>query len=105
MASELYLKIHSTTKFSGRKEENWETWIFRFETRFGDLEGAKLAAALLDLLDGAALDICGNLDKRARSDYRELKGVLQEKFGSSCDTRRARAQLRLIRQLPEEPAK
>ena len=102
MSNELYSKIHSTTKFSGREEENWETWIFRFETRFGDLEKTKLATALLDLLDGAALDICGNLDKRARSDYRELKGVLQEKFGSSCDTRRARAQLRLIRQLPEE---
>ena len=104
MGTELYMKIHNTTKFSGRKEENWETWITRFETRFGDVDETNLASVLLDVLDGAALDACGKLSKDERKTYKAVKSVLQKKFGACVDTRRANAELRQIRQLPGENA-
>ena len=104
MASDLSMKIHNTTKFSGHKEENWETWIFRFETRFSSVDEKTLSSVLLDVLDGAALDVCGRLDKETRKDYKKLRGALQKKFGVSSDTRRANAELRQIRQSPGENA-
>ena len=102
MASELAMKIHNTTKFSGSMEENWEKWIFRFETRFGDLDEEKLAPVLLDVLDDDALDVCGKLSKDDRKAYKTLKSALETKFGASGDARRANAELRQVSQLPGE---
>ena len=102
MGTELSMKIHNTTKFSGRSGENWETWIIRFETRFDDLEDDKLAEVLRDVLDGAALDVCGSLDKKARKDYKGLKSALQKKFGVVLNARRANAELRQLQQSAAE---
>ena len=74
MTSDLSMRIHNTTKFGGNKEENWETWIFRFETRFSNVDEKTLSSVLLDVLDGAALDVCGKLDKEARRDYKKIDG-------------------------------
>ena len=101
MAGELHMKIHNTTKFNGRKDENWETWIFRFETRFSELDEASLATVLLDVLDGTALDVCGKLGRDDRKSYKKLKDALQKKFGANVDSRRANAELRQVRQQPE----
>ena len=102
MTTELSMKIHNTTKFSGRTGEDWETWIARFETRFDDLEHDKLAGVLRDVLDGAALDVCGSLDKTTRKDYKSLKSALQRKFGIVSNTRRANAELRQLHQSAAE---
>ena len=102
MTTELSMKIHNTTKFSGRTGEDWETWIIRFETRFDDLENDKLAGVLRDVLDGAALDVCGSLDKTARKDYKSLKSALQKKFGIVSNARRANAELRQLHQSAAE---
>ena len=102
MTSELYMKIHNTQKFSGLKDESWETWIFRFETRFSELDEANLATVLLDVLDGTVLDVCGKLGRDERKSYKNLKGALQKKFGANVDPRRANAELRQVRQQPGE---
>ena len=96
------MRINNTTKFSGCSDENWEKWIFRFEIRFGETDEQKLASILLDVLDGAALDVCGKLSKDDRKNYKSLTETLQKKFGTSVDARRANAELRQIRQLPGE---
>ena len=103
MAShEIAIKVANTTKFTGQTNEDWDSWIFRFEARFGEEEDSKLAGILRDALDGPALDVCGALGRGACKDYNKLKEALKTKFGKSSDPRRAHADLRRTCQAPGE---
>ena len=100
----LSMRIAGTSKFTGREGEDWESWIARFETRFGDEENDSLAGILRDVLDGAALDVCTKLGTKDCKDYKNVKKALQEKFAKTTGPRHAHAELRHVQQAPGESA-
>ena len=100
----LSMRIAGTPKFTGREGEDWESWIARFETRFGDEEKDSLAGILRDVLDGAALDVCTKLGAKVCKDYTRVKTALQEKFAKTTGPRHAHAELRHVQQGPGESA-
>ena len=98
----LAIKISNTTKFFGRPDENWEQWLSRFEARFRDLDTGDRNKALVEVLEGAALDTYAKLDDDVIGDYKKVKAALQKKFGRTVHSREAHAELRSIRQRPGE---
>lgn len=99
---ELAVKISNTTKFWGRTDENWEQWVSRFEARFRDVKDAEKRQALVEVLDGAALDAYAKLEEDVIQDYAKVKAALQTKFGKTVHPREAHAELRQIKQRPGE---
>ena len=102
--SRLSIRIANTVKFTGCEGDDWESWVTRFETRFGDEKKEVWSSILRDVLDGAALDVCAKLGVKACADYDKLKSALQEKFGKVKDSRQAHAELRRVQQEPGESA-
>ena len=89
-------------KFNGEVGEVWEKWLCRFEAQTGNSAAGERLAALVGLLDGAALDAFVSLPSATQKDYSKVVDALKAQFGRQVSTLQAHAELTRVRQTASE---
>ena len=104
LSNQILSKFQSLSRFGGRPEDNWTTFIHLFErlcSRFALSEQARVDM-LGDCLNGRAATFFTQLPYPTQSNYRLLKAALQNRFNVMEDARSLRKRLHSVKQNHDE---